>query len=133
LLWIICNKTINELNKPEKLSGQKLHDRIQFIVQKLKLDENQMIKENPGLKPKIIKICLENFDIFSMNDSDIGDCKLMTYNIELIPGAKPVKARNISLNPEYDARLKEQLNKWLEAGIIEEGFSDWSSPIFAVN
>ena len=129
---VTCNKTINELDKPEKLSGQKMHERVQFIIQKLKLDENQMIKENPELKPRIIKICLENFDIFSMNDSDIGDCRLMTYNIELLPGAKPVKARNIPLNPEYDAKLKEQLTKWLDAGIIEEGFSDWSSPIFAV-
>ena len=52
-----CKKTKNVLKKPEKLSGQKMHERVQFIIQQLKLEENQMIKENPELKPKIIKIC----------------------------------------------------------------------------
>ena len=57
---------------------------------------------------------------------------MLKYHIDLIPGAKPTKARNIPLNPLYEAKLKEQIQSWLKAGVIEEGYSEWSSPIFAV-
>jgi hypothetical protein len=73
---VTCNKTINELDKPEKLSGQKMHERVQFIIQKLKLDENQMIKENPELKPRIIKIC----------NAPSLCCALMDKVLSILPG-----------------------------------------------
>ena len=91
-----------------------------------------MLKGKPDIKSKLIKIALDHFDIFSLDDTDIGNCDLMKYDIELTDDAKPVKARNIPLNPEYESKLKEQLENWLAAGVVSEGLSEWNSPIFAV-
>ena len=124
-----CNKSINQINE---LSGTTLLKRIKFIKEKLDLENSDLIKNNPGMKEKVVKLCLDHFDIFSVDDADIGNCDLLQYKIDLIPGAKPIKARNIQLNPLYEAKLKEQIENWLRGGVIEEGYSEWSSPIFAV-
>ena len=127
-----CNKKIiGEVNQKE-MSVTNLLQKIRFIKEKLQLDDNEIIKERPEVKSKLIKIALDHFDIFSLNETDIGQCNLMKYDIELVEDAKPVKAKNIPLNPEYEARLKEQLDKWLQAGVVSEGLSEWNSPIFAV-
>lgn len=126
-----CNKTINELEY-DQTDTMTLMERISFIKKNLKLDENEIIAKDKGLKGKIIKLCLDNFSIFSLHETDIGSCPLFNYTIELEPDAKPIKARNIPLNPLYEKNLREQLDKWLKAGVIEEGMSSWSSPIFAV-
>ena len=78
-----CNKNmIGELNY-KKLPADVLLKRIQFIKEKLQLNENEMIKEKPEIKTKLIKVALDHFDIFSMDDTDIGHCDLFKYDIEL--------------------------------------------------
>ena len=48
--------------------------------------------------------------------------------IPLKPDAKPVKQRPYRLNPKYKAKVKEELDKMLAAGIIEPvEESDWVS------
>ncbi|MCP4053877.1 MAG: RNA-directed DNA polymerase, partial [Mesoflavibacter sp.] len=126
------NNIIGEVKTNKDISGTTLHNRIKFIKEKLNLENNEMIKNQPEAKAKLIKIALDHFDIFSLNDSDIGNCDLLQYDINLTDDARPVKARNISLNPEYESKLKEQIEKWLDAGVISEGLSEWNSPIFAV-
>ena len=126
------NNIIGEVKSKKEISGTDLHNRIKFIKDKLKLDDNVIIKNQPDVKAKLIKIALDHFDIFSLNESDIGNCDLLQYDIELTDEARPVKARNIPLNPEYENRLKEQIENWLSAGVISEGLSELNSPIFAV-
>ena len=45
---------------------------------------------------------------------DLGEIK-----IPLKPGAKPVKQRPYRLNPRYKENVKTELEKMLDAGIIE--------------
>lgn len=47
----------------------------------------------------------------------LGDLGVM--KIPLKPDAKPVKQRPYRLNPKYKAKVKEELDKMLAAGIIE--------------
>ncbi len=127
-----CNKNmIGEINY-KKLPASTVLKRIRFIKEKLQLDNNEMIKDRPDIKSKLIKVALDHFDIFSVDDTDIGNCDLFKYDIELTEDAKPCKSKNMSLNPEYEDRLKEQLEIWLASGIVSEGLSEWNSPIFAV-
>ena len=108
-----CNKDmIGEINY-KKLPASTVLKRIRFIKEKLQLDNNEMIKDRPDIKSKLIKVALDHFDIFSVNDTDIGNCDLFKYDIELTEDAKPCKSKNISLNPEYEERMKEQLEIWL--------------------
>lgn len=50
--------------------------------------------------------------------------------ITLKPDAKPIKQRPYCLNPKYKEKVRLELDKMLEAGIIEqmEEF-DWVSPM----
>jgi hypothetical protein len=51
--------------------------------------------------------------------------------IPLKPGVKPVKQIPYRLNPKYKEKLKIQLHRMLEAGIIEPiKESVWISPMF---
>lgn len=47
----------------------------------------------------------------------LGDLGVM--KITLKPDAKPVKQRPYRLNPKYKAKVREELDKMLVAGIIE--------------
>jgi hypothetical protein len=50
--------------------------------------------------------------------------------IPLKPDAKPVKKRPYKLNPKYKEKVKIELNKMLEAGIIEPVKElEWISPM----
>ena len=120
------NNNIGELSTTDLLA------RIRFIKDKLRLDDNEIMKNDPKLKTKVINLCLDYYDIFSQNDSDIGNTDLLDFNIELKEGAQPTKSRVIPLNPTYEKALKDQLESWLASGVISEGISEWSSPIFAV-
>ena len=119
----------NDINA---LSTNDLLERIRFLSKNLRLDDNTVLKNDKVLKGKVIKLCLDNFHIFSKGDWDIGHTSLLDFNIQLQPGAVPTKSRVIPLNPTYEKSLREQLDSWLRAGVISEGLSNWSSPIFAV-
>ena len=50
--------------------------------------------------------------------------------IILKPDAKPVKKRPYRINPKYKENVSKELEKMLEAGIIEPiEESDWVSPM----
>ena len=123
------NSDANDINS---LSTDDLLERIRFLSKNLRLDVNEVLKNDKVLKGKLIKVCLDNFHIFSKGDWDIGHTSLLNFNIQLHPGAVPTKSCVIPLNPTYEKSLREQLDNWLKSGVISEGISNWSSPIFAV-
>ena len=49
--------------------------------------------------------------------------------IDLIPGAIPYKSRVRSLNLDQKENLRDQINEWLEQGVIEPSTSPWASPL----
>ena len=61
-------------------------------------------------------------------------CKttLSVHHIELQPDTKPIQCTPYRLNPEKADALKQELNKLLDLGIIEESSSPWASPIVMV-
>ena len=122
-----------EDNKTDKgISGSELLQRVNFIKEKFKMELNPLLSNDKVLKAKVIKLLIENFDCVSTSTADIGRTNLISFDMELLPGAEPFKARPIRLNPSYEDQLKKQIETWLEMGVIEAGSSPWSSPIFAV-
>ena len=58
------------------------------IVKKLKLDENQILKENPVVKEKLLQIVEEYLDVFSDPESvEIGTTDLLEFEVKLKEGA----------------------------------------------
>ena len=81
---------------------------------------------------KITDILHEYQDLFPTNFlemkgifGDLGEMKL-----PLKPYAKPVKQRHYRLNPRYKERVKVELDRMLDVGIMEPiEESEWISPI----
>ena len=56
---------------------------------------------------------------------DLGEMKIL-----LKPDAKPVRQRPYRLNPRYKERVKDELDRMLDAGVIEPvEESKWISPM----
>ena len=81
---------------------------------------------------KITYLLHEYQDLFPTNFSemkgivdDLGEIK-----IPLRPNVKPSKQRPYRLNPRYKEKVKVELDRMLDAGIIERvEESEWTSPI----
>ena len=52
--------------------------------------------------------------------------------IDLVPGGFPYKSRLRPLNPDQKNNLHDQINEWLEQGVIEPLVSPWASPLVPV-
>ena len=81
---------------------------------------------------KITDLLHEFWDFFPTNFLEmkgiVGD--LPEMKIPLKPDAKPVKRRPYRLNPRYKEKAKVELDRMLNAGIIEPiEESEWISPI----
>ena len=116
----------------DELSTDELRDRIDFINNELGLKVNPITKDNERLRSSIIRIFLDNFNAVATSDNDVGHTDLIKFKINLKDDAKPVNSRNFPLNPDQSAALREQIDRWLEMGVIKPAVSAWNSPIFSV-
>jgi hypothetical protein len=68
--------------------------------------------------------------VFSTTKWDIGHCKVLPFNFNLKPGARPTSQRAYS--PQMTALVRMEIDKLLAAGIIRPSMSEWASPVVAV-
>jgi hypothetical protein len=70
---------------------------------------------------KIIELLHEYHDLFPTNFTDMKGIKgpMGEMRIPLKPDARPVKQRIYRLNPKYKEKVKIELDKMLEARLIE--------------
>jgi len=70
---------------------------------------------------KVVELLREYQDLFPNNISYlkgiVGDLGVM--KITLKPNVKPIKESLYCLNPKYKEKVRQELDKVLEAGIIE--------------
>ena len=52
--------------------------------------------------------------------------------IDLVPGAIQYKSGVRLLNPDQKENLQDQIDEWLEQGVIEPSVSPWASPLAPV-
>ena len=104
--------------------------KIDDLIKKLKIEENEILKENPVIKDKLIQIIEEYSDVFSDPEGvEIGTTDLIEFSVELKEGARPVKQKLRPLNPKQRQSLRKQLDLWEKEGVIEESNSPWASPL----
>ena len=80
----------------------------------MRLDKNQLIKENPRLRKELLKLIEEYLDVSSSPDEMYGCTNLMEFCIELKEGAKPSKKPLSAFEPPAKGIIKEA------ASIVEE-------------
>ena len=74
----------------------------------------------------MIKLFLDNFEVLIMTPSQYGETKVLEMKIYLVPGAIPYKLRVRPLNPDQKENLNEQIDEWLEQGVIEPSVIPWA-------
>ncbi len=68
--------------------------------------------------------------LFGFNYKDLREVTMEQHKIELLPNAKPIRAKQGRWNPRYTAMVKEELDKLLEAGFIRAvKTTEWVSPV----
>ena len=113
----------------QELNEEQLNEWRAYIIENLKLDDNELLKDKPEIREKIIQIFIDNRSALSINDHDYGLTRLLKFHIEVQKGAQPVHARVRPLNPVQEAGLKQQLDDWMKAGVIEKAMSPWAAAV----
>ena len=115
------------------LSTQELQERRDYLIEKLRINENTLLNKDPKLKEKFIALFLKYFDAISISDSDYGETNLMEYKIKLKdPNCDPVNMKCRPLNPAQEKDLKRQLADWEKAGVITATESPWASALVPI-
>ena len=57
---------------------------------------------------------------------------MLELKIDLIPGAVPYRSRVRPLNPDQKGNLRDQIDEWIEQGVVEPLVSPWASPLVPV-
>ena len=124
-------KTVpREGDKIGKISNDK---EVRELWEQLRLEENEMLKENPRLMDSVKRLVKEYSDIFSSPEEAIGRTDLIEFDIKLKQGhERPVKAKLRPLNPKQKESLREQLELWKKEDVIEECESPWASALVPV-
>ena len=114
---------------PEMLTEAEIIERRSYIINQLSLDDNHLLTDKPEVKEEIVKIFIDNWDAVSINDADFGKTNLMRFHIEIPKGTKAVRAKMRPLNPMQEKDLKQQIDDWIEAEVIEPALSPWASAL----
>lgn len=80
---------------------------------------------------KVEKLLLDNRDVFSTGDFDIGHTMKVKHRVDLTDEV-PFKQRHRSIPPSMYEEVKAHLQQLLEHGIISQSSSPWASGIVLV-
>ena len=89
----------------------------------------------PTTRSTMIMLLQEYRDVFTGSHEDMKglDPKFYQHQINLATNAKPVQIRRYWTNPNYAARVKEEIDKLLKIGFIRPvKRATWLSPIIVV-
>ena len=124
----MLKEEVNPSKTNEKLSPKeaKRKHRKEF-----KLEENTYL--TPEQKDKLLDLLCKYQDVIATGPSDIGRCNNVECRIETEEG-KSVKSQCRPLPPHLKENFKEQLDAWLQKGVVEKASSacPFSSPLVPV-
>ena len=108
-----------------KMKGEKnTHEEEVF-----NLDNSALSGEN---KSNFLEMLHRNRWAFATDISELGHCKDLPMKIEIEPGNTPPTTRPYRASPKIQGIIDEQIKEMLDAGVIEESDSPYSSPIVMV-
>ena len=103
-----------------------------FIRESFQLEINEILNADAKLKEEVIKLFLDNFEVLAIHPSQYGETEVLEMKLDLVPGAIPYKSQVRLLNPGQKENLRDQIDEWLEQGVIEPSVSPWASPLVPV-
>ena len=111
---------------------QNRRRKAKFIRESFQLDTNTILNADAKLKEAVIKLFLDNFEVLPTHPSQYGEIKVLEMKIDLVPGGIPYKSQVRLLNPDQKDNLQDQIDEWLEQGVIKPSISPWASLLVPV-
>ena len=105
---------VSEADFPSHLSTH-----LEEWSQDLGVDEKDLLK----------KLLINNQDIFSRHNFDVGKTTLTKHEIPVEKDTKPIKLNPYRQSPEQEKEIERQLKQMIEAGLVEQGRGAWSFPV----
>jgi hypothetical protein len=137
---IVVDRTpASEAVKGKKIAGWTVGD--EELVKNLNLgtpEDPKLVKIAKDLgkyEEKVKELLLKFKDVFAFTYKDMKGIPphICEHKIELQPEAKPVRQMRYRMNPNYAAKVKEEIDKYLEARFIYPvDKTEWLSPIVIV-
>ena len=125
--------------KKKKIAGWTVED--EDLVKNLNLGSPEVpklvkiTKDLGEYKAKVKELLLKFKDVLVFTYKDMKGIPphICEHKIELQPKAKPIRQMRYKMNPNYAARVKEEIDKYLEARFIYSvDKTEWLSPIVIV-
>ena len=128
------NTVDRDWKKPSEIKDQgklSLRDLRKKYRKEFQLDKNSHLTEEQ--KNQLLKVLCDYQDVISSGPADIGKCEEVKCHIPTEEG-KTVKSQCRPLPPHLKENLKEQLNAWIDKGVVEKASSacPFSSPLVPV-
>ena len=79
-----------------------------------------------------MKLYLGNYKVLAMHPSQYGETEVLELKINLVPGAIQYKSQVRPVNPDQKDNLRDQIDEWLEQGVIQPSVSPWASLLIPV-
>lgn len=97
------------------------------IFDEIHIDSNLTPEQNEQVK----SLLLQHVDVFSKDDSDIGDCDMIKHRIDLLDDT-PFKQKHRRIPPSMIDEVRKHIEELLSNGIIKRSKSPWASNVVLV-
>lgn len=120
------SKPINTVSKQEP---QQATDPEQELKEEYNID---LMQYDPKRRQRLVDTIHENKDAFTDSSGKLGYNDWFSYSIQLQPNTRPLTQQPYRMNPEVREALQEQIDKFVEQGVLTRSHSTWSSPVIAI-
>ena len=139
LVPIIYTRPIPEKKRKieDNLEEQRITLNIHLESEEVTLEEFKELADkaegfSKSQKEQLIRIFERYQKTIKKGVPWFGNAAFEPFDIELIPEAKPKYFRPFRRTPKEEKLIQDYIDELLEKGVIEEGTSPWSSPLFLV-
>ena len=116
----VANDVFEKIEKEERMAE---------IFDQLKIDDQNVL--DPTQREQLKELLRTHQDIFSTNDTDIGNCNKVKHRIDLI-NPTPFKQKHRRIPPSMIEDVRQHIEQLLAGGVIRPSMSPFTSNVVLV-
>jgi hypothetical protein len=125
---------VNDMDEREQIASGPFipkwsyQNRVKAIRNKIVFKSNYLLDEE---RERLMKILFRANKVFSVEDGESGWCWILKCDVNT-GSSPPISVKPRRMAPLMRPIVEEQVQKYLDGGIVRESCSPWSSPIVMV-
>ena len=125
----VIDDSAPRINEDSATISMTVDDQLKAIAEKgIKLEQNSLSREQ---FEKLTNLIFRNLDLFATGMKDLVGTDVLYHSIDT-GDAEPVRKRAYRQSPEMMREMQRQVKEMLDAGIVQESESPWSSPCLLI-